>query len=75
MSLRHGSFLAVGYDDVLVQASIRLLALALGRPNHYSRHLYALICACDVQSSMRALIYISLLLIEADEITDAKFHR
>ena len=37
-----------------IQAFIRLLALALKRLNHYLHHLYALICACDVQSSMRA---------------------
>ena len=43
-----GVFLALGYKDMPVQASIRLLALALGRPNHYLRHVHALFCVCDV---------------------------
>ena len=43
-----GVFLALGYEDMPVQASIRLLVLALGRPNHCLRHVYALICVCDV---------------------------
>ena len=35
MSLRHGSFLALGYESMPVQAFVRWLTLALGRPNHY----------------------------------------
>ena len=38
MSIRHGSFPAPRHENIIVWASICMLALALRRPNHYLRH-------------------------------------
>ena len=41
-------FLRAGVREYACSGLYSLLALALGRPNHYLRRLYALICVCDV---------------------------
>lgn len=41
-----GRFLALGYEGISARASVRFLALASGRPEHYGCLLYALICVC-----------------------------
>ena len=49
MSLRHGSFLSARDENMPVQAVFQWWPLALGQPNHYYlRHLYTLMCVCDV---------------------------
>ena len=47
-----GGFLSARGREYACSGLYSLVALALGQPNHYyySRHLYALICVCDVSS-------------------------